>query len=181
MRRAALKTVVVAMAAGLLAGAAVISVRTLPASTRYPQLRRMAQFFFPPDDLFTPLIEEPLDLAVGAPVEFKFEHRYPGLHALDLDIPGPAQTGVMQPGLNEIVLDVSCRDSSGHRIGGQKQGGTPYWRDGGSGVSILTYQVPDELAYSGSVWCRVVPLSGWVTLPRGSTSPRVVVKKHGEE
>lgn len=86
-RRRALLVVVVVLASLLaLIAAAVPVAKALPASVRFPRLRRLAQLVLPPKDLYVRLVEVPADLSVpGGTSEFEFQHRYPGVHSIDLE------------------------------------------------------------------------------------------------
>jgi hypothetical protein len=184
MRRKKLVLAVVVVLAVAIAAAAAgpLAARQLPSSTRYPRLRRIAQFFFPPTDLHEPLVETPANVSMeGMAVEFDFVHRYPGLHSLDLDVPVEVPTGVIPPGTDALVLSVSCKDSSGHELSERTKGGVPYWGRGHWGISILTYGVPDQFSFGDRIHCRVTPVSGGSVFARESPRHQFVVTKASEE
>lgn len=175
---------VVVVVLGVVVTAVVAAGRLLPSSTRFPRLRQLAQLSFPPDDLHAPLVEAPADLSrvgTAAELELEFEHRYPGAHEVALDVPEPAPIASIWPGFDQLTIAVRCTDSAGHEVGGQARSATPYWRSGGWGISLVTYSVPDQLAYRGRVRCRVAPVSGGAAFARAFPRHRFVVRKASEK
>lgn len=161
--------------------AAVCAVRALTSSTRYPRLRQLAQLLFPPGDLYGPLVEIPVNLAKeGVTIEFEYSHRYPGRHSLDLDVPVPVRTGMASPGVSALSVVAVCVDSTGRQVDARGNYMNPYWRNDGWGVSILVYDVPDQLALTGRIRCRV-SCSGGAVFAREFPAHRLVVRKRSEE
>lgn len=156
--------------------------KALPSSVRFPRLRPLAQLVLPPKDLYVHLVEVPADLSLpGATFEFEFQHRYPGVHSIDLDVPEKPHDVLTWPGLSDIVLSVSCRDSSGREVAQQTKGGLPYWGQGEWGMSILRYEVPDQLGYHDRVRCKISSVTGGEPFAHAFPNGRFIVRKFSEE
>lgn len=104
-------------------------------------------FLFNPENYWTPLITADLDLtSLGSSITDTVYHQYPGLYSISLNVENPIP--VAQPYDTDFELNFSF--TQGDEVILSYKGEhlkTPFWSaiEGESGITILSYYVPEDI------------------------------------
>ena len=150
-------------------------------STRTPQfLRLLVMFFNPPQDLYRDIAVS--DLKDGT-CELRFAVKYSGTYTIDYE---PKRSDGLDAHLNrdviKVVGDIKVRFSDGENTLIEKavnlNKSTAYSRNGGSGYSIVSFDVPSPIPTNRNILCTVQLFSENNTM---NSSGRIYIRKMSEE
>jgi len=110
-------------------------------------LRAIYELFWPTADLWLPLIDEPIDVAMaGAAISRELKIQYPGYYTLGLRVakrvPNPVPTPQSKPTLR-VSFTQNGKEVKGFDIGPQLQ--SPWWRAEEWGFEMARFWAPGDL------------------------------------
>lgn len=119
----------------------------------------LRQLFFPPKDLYTPLVLTELDMSQpGASIESEFQHRYPRNHEMGIYLDNKLAPETKFKG----KLKITITGSEGvvqERILEKSVGQFLGWSQQTSGITLWSYRTPDDLPIKSKLKIKVTVLS----------------------
>ena len=124
-----------------------------------PALRPIMMFFFPPGDLYDPVLKAPLDVAsTGLVVEAVFTNRYAGVHSFGVMAEKFDRNVGSLP--HQFALDVRFFDGAEEIASITTQDSKfMFWTPQGNGVALFVFSIPEHVPNRKPVRCTVKVLA----------------------
>jgi len=117
-----------------------------------PEFGPLLSMFFPADDLYSPLAEEPLSPDKST-YKFNLSHKYVGNHAVYIEVPSYNRTKIeVERGLN-VTVDINDRGKT--LLSKSEESGSPYLGKSRYGYYYVGYKVPRDVPVADEVTVEV--------------------------
>jgi len=138
-----------------------------------PSFGQILILIAPPDDLWVPLGEEYLTSNTKE-YHFEFTHKYVGNHVVEISF---KQIQIMETADNNFEVEYRVTDGQKEIFNKKSNKGWPYWGQKNSGLTFISYQVPDELPVNTKVFATIKVKGNITSFTKKYGSTRLSIRK----